>query len=200
MITRADVVNRARTGWPMGGVPYSQVAHHSPDGYRQDCSGFASMAWKLPASFNTATLVTEGVMTEIPFADLRPGDALGRCGPGTEGDAGHIQIVTEPLAGMSNRIIEQRGGPPGPVEQIEIRSGRYRAYRYVRIADSLPTIARGATGPAVRMAQQRLNAHGATLAVDGIFGPLTDAATRAFQTAVHIEVDGIIGPITWSHL
>lgn len=200
MITRQEVLNRARTMWPHGSVPYSQVAHHQPDGYRQDCSGFVSGLWKLAASYNTVTLVTDGIMYEINPADMLPGDAIGLCGPGTEGNAGHIQLVTEPLAGRNNRIIEQAGGHPGPVERITGRPSNYRVYRYTRIADTLPTIAKGATGSTVTMLQRRLNANGATLAVDADFGPLTDSAVRAFQTGHHIDVDGVVGPITWSYL
>lgn len=70
-------------------------------------------------------------------------------------------------------------------------------------AQSQPMIRRGSTNrEAVRLAQSRLNIHGASprLVEDGIFGPLTDAATREFQRRNKLVVDGIIGPITWSAL
>ena len=55
----------------------------------------------------------------------------------------------------------------------------------------------GSTGPAVADWQQQLNAaSGAGLVVDGVFGPRTDQATRAFQAGRHIVVDGIVGPQT----
>lgn len=46
--------------------------------------------------------------------------------------------------------------------------------------------------------QARLNALGAkpSLVVDGISGPKTTAAIKAFQAAHGIETDGIAGPIT----
>lgn len=62
------------------------------------------------------------------------------------------------------------------------------------------TILRGDVGPEVRKAQTLLNAKGATLTVDGAFGPNTDAAVRAFQKQKGLTVDGIVGPKTWTAL
>lgn len=38
------------------------------------------------------------------------------------------------------------------------------------------------------------------LDVDGIFGPKTEAAVRAFQSDENLTVDGIVGRYTWSAL
>lgn len=54
-------------------VPYSLTAYWS-DGYRQDCSGFVSMAWKLPANEWTGSLGT--VADRITKEELQPGDIL----------------------------------------------------------------------------------------------------------------------------
>jgi peptidoglycan hydrolase-like protein with peptidoglycan-binding domain len=62
------------------------------------------------------------------------------------------------------------------------------------------TARRGDTGDYVKAAQNELNRHGESLAVDGIFGNLTDAAAREFQKSVHLTVDGIVGPNTWRGL
>lgn len=59
------------------------------------------------------------------------------------------------------------------------------------------TITQGDDGDAVRAAQSLL---GGGLAVDGDFGPQTDAAVRAFQGAFAPPVDGIVGPLTWHAL
>jgi peptidoglycan hydrolase-like protein with peptidoglycan-binding domain len=67
---------------------------------------------------------------------------------------------------------------------------------------SRPTVKRGSSGTAVRQAQCYLNNSltGQRLAEDGIFGPVTEAATRRFQQCADITVDGVIGAQTWSHL
>lgn len=58
----------------------------------------------------------------------------------------------------------------------------------------------GDRGADVRLLQQQLNRHGASLVVDGIFGPRTDAALRAFQRREGLVVDGIVGPKTIAKL
>jgi glutamyl endopeptidase len=71
-----------------------------------------------------------------------------------------------------------------------------------------PTVRYGSKGSAVRELQYRLNvwlavtpaAGLAPLAVDGVLGPKTQAATRAFQRAMRLLVDGIVGPQTWNRL
>jgi len=52
----------------------------------------------------------------------------------------------------------------------------------------------------VRPLQQLLRARGQTVAVDGIFGPQTEAAVRAFQSSRGLAADGIVGPQTWGRL
>ena len=56
---------------------------------------------------------------------------------------------------------------------------------------------RGDRGPAVATWQRQLNqAIHSGLAVDGVFGAATDAATRAFQRSRGIAADGVVGPRT----
>jgi hypothetical protein len=55
----------------------------------------------------------------------------------------------------------------------------------------------GSRGAAVSALQQQLRAHGFDPGpIDGIFGPRTLAAVRAYQTQQGIAVDGVVGPIT----
>lgn len=75
--------------------------------------------------------------------------------------------------------------------------------RHAATGDPLPgpvasaaTLHRGARGSAVRALQQRLARLGHALAVDGIFGPRTEAEVRIFQRRQGLVVDGIVGPRT----
>lgn len=63
-----------------------------------------------------------------------------------------------------------------------------------------PTVQEGSTGPYVSQLQSDLNTQGASLTVDGIFGPLTKAAVEWFQRGNGLAVDGICGPLTWQAL
>jgi len=59
---------------------------------------------------------------------------------------------------------------------------------------------RGSIGWLVKMLQEDLDLLGYNLVVDGIFGPLTEAAVKDFQAKQGITVDGIVGPITWGKM
>src|SRR5699024_5459525 len=63
-----------------------------------------------------------------------------------------------------------------------------------------PVLRYADVGSCVRELQRRLNDHGAGLAVDGSFGPLTLAAVKHYQRSHDLLVDGIVGPITWGSL
>jgi len=67
-------------------------------------------------------------------------------------------------------------------------------------------IRQGSTGQNVRLIQNALNTIGRVytsippLAVDGVFGPITQSAVVAFQREFVLTPDGIVGPITWGKL
>ena len=63
-----------------------------------------------------------------------------------------------------------------------------------------PLVRKGDQNHPVKTLQYLLRARGHTVTVDGIFGPETDAAVRAFQQQKGLAVDGIVGPNTWGAL
>jgi len=75
-ISRDDVMRRAKY-WANEDVPYNQSGYY-PDQqgkrYRTDCSGYVSMAWKLPESKTTRSLST--VAKRIRKDQLEKGDIL----------------------------------------------------------------------------------------------------------------------------
>jgi peptidoglycan hydrolase-like protein with peptidoglycan-binding domain len=96
----------------------------------------------------------------------------------------------------------------GPVTEEIVRAfqdfngltidGIVGAQTWTRLTDV--TARRGDTGEYVKAAQNELDRHGKSLVVDGVFGDLTDEATREFQKSVGLSVDGIVGPNTWREL
>src|SRR5215216_2997524 len=63
-----------------------------------------------------------------------------------------------------------------------------------------PLVRKGDRDHPVKTLQYLLRARGHTVTVDGIFGPMTEAAVRSFQQQKGLAVDGIVGPNTWSAL
>jgi hypothetical protein len=78
-ITRTEVIKRANH-WIKKKVKYSQSSYYQ--GYRRDCSGFVSMAWKLRHSYTSSSI--RGVARRISASRLKPGDAVRR--------SGHVEI------------------------------------------------------------------------------------------------------------
>ena len=68
------------------------------------------------------------------------------------------------------------------------------------MASTYRQVGYGSTGSAVNKLQNVLNEHGYDLAVDGIFGPKTQAAVRDYQKKNGLKLDGIVGKETWGSL
>ncbi|TWP51305.1 VCBS repeat-containing protein [Lentzea tibetensis] len=143
-ISRSEVITRAHhwlTAWNGGPVPYDQG--RSFEGYRQDCSGFVSMAWRTGIAHNTVSL--PNVSHRIAKGDLKPGDVIGTLGPGTGGDNGHV-VIFENWANdaQTSYIGIEQAGSPGHTVRRAIPypyfggDTRYLPWRYNKIVDSPP--------------------------------------------------------------
>jgi hypothetical protein len=142
-ITRETVMARAQS-WITEGVPYNRYAYNT-DGngtYRQDCSGFVSMAWNLPS--NSANNYGETTGTLPHFAtelnsldDLQPGDML-------DNISTHV-VLFKGWANASHTtamILEEAHAGTNAREDDRFYTRRYlsakgyRPYRYNRIQDA----------------------------------------------------------------
>ncbi|MGW7316712.1 peptidoglycan-binding protein [Streptomyces sp. NPDC054854] len=87
-IDRATIINRAKL-WLDAKVPYS-MSEYWTDGYRQDCSGYVSMAWNLGTNEWTGSLHT--FATPITKDELLPGDMLLFHNPANPNNGSHVTL------------------------------------------------------------------------------------------------------------
>ncbi|MCX4545710.1 hypothetical protein [Streptomyces sp. NBC_01565] len=139
-ISRAQVLARAKTwltannGRP---VPYSQTKYWK-DGYRQDCSGYVSMALGLSKPGpNTVSLKNDGFTRRIAMKDLAPGDLVIKANSDSA-DNRHV-VIFDGWADSAHTVYksyEQAGGAGTRWKQhsygVNGRDG-YHAYRPVNI-------------------------------------------------------------------
>ncbi|MER5831845.1 peptidoglycan-binding protein [Streptomyces sp. NPDC002130] len=208
-ITRAEIIDRART-WVAAKVPYSMSAYWS-DGYRQDCSGYVSMAWRLPGNEWTGSLAAFG--EKISKEELQPGDILLFHNASDPEKGSHVTIFggwtdstrTSYTAYEQTRPHTRRQSTPYAYWND---SDRYVPYRYKGVTAQEPVpgkdggqagapavtpypgavyFGRGANNKYVTELGRMLVARGAGAAYASGPGPRwTDAdrrATRAFQLA-----------------
>lgn len=134
----------------------------------------------------------------VPLQEAMPGDVvvLARGAP----PAGHVGFFLR----FEGTRVWIRGGNQGDA----VTDASYPATGIVAIRRADPsapqgkgTVRRGSKGAMVLDLQVQLAALGYfSGAKDGIFGPLTDGAVRAFQADQGLDVDGIVGNRTWKAL
>lgn len=125
-VTRSEIISRAKT-WSDIGIPYSQTDYYG--GYRTDCSGYVSMAWKLSESLTTRSL--DQVSHRIDKDDLLAGDIL-------LSYDNHVVIFEKwaDTAHTSYYIYEQT--PPQTIHHVipyPYYSGSYLPYRYDNVIE-----------------------------------------------------------------
>jgi cell wall-associated NlpC family hydrolase len=218
--TRTEIINRARK-WVTAKVPYDMAAYWS-DGYRQDCSGFVSMAWNLGSNEWTGSLAAFG--TKIARADLEPGDILLFHNLADPAVGSHVTVFGGWTDGTHSHYLAYEQTRPNARQATTpmaywSNSSKYVAYRYKGIvtgasgggsATAFPGAGKfgpGADNAHVTRLGQLLIAQGGKRFYEEGAGPRwSDAdrrATQAFQLAQGWkgkEADGVPGPGTWSLL
>ncbi|MEV8548878.1 peptidoglycan-binding protein [Streptomyces glaucescens] len=226
--TRAEIIRRAKT-WVAQKVPYSMTLYWR-DGYRQDCSGFVSMAWNLPGNEWTGTLGQYGV--RIGKDELAPGDTLLFHNPDDPQRGSHVVIFGGWTDHTRSSYTAYEATRPHARAQVTpyaywTNSDRYVAYRHKGVGTGAPGTsgARPDAGTAADPfpgaayfgpgANNRHVARLGRMLVERGAGPYytsgpgprwTEAdrrATRAFQRAqgwTGGAADGLPGPKTWALL
>ncbi|MFC9244517.1 peptidoglycan-binding protein [Streptomyces sp. NPDC057136] len=218
--TRADIINRAKV-WVSAQVPYSMKKYWS-DGYRQDCSGFVSMAWNLPRNEWTGSLDQYG--TRISREKLQPGDILLFHNPADPSKGSHVTIFGGWTDYRHTHYTAYEQARPRTRKQATPmaywnNSDRYVAYRYRGLtggaagsgsATSFPGAGKfgpGANNKYVTQLGKMLVSRGGKRSYAQGPGPrwgeADRRATQAFQKAQGWkgkEADGIPGPHTWRYL
>ncbi|WP_225831868.1 peptidoglycan-binding protein [Streptomyces sp. NK08204] len=221
--TRADIIKRAKV-WVAARVPYSADAYWS-DGYRQDCSGFVSMAWGLPGNEWTGTLGQFG--DRIAKGDLRPGDILLRHNPDDPRHGSHVVVFGGWTDHTHTSYTAYEQTPPRTRRQATpypywSHADTYVPYRYKGVipaaagaqpagqrTDPAPFPGAGHFGPGadntyVTLLGQMLVARGGgsyyRKGPGSRWGEADRRATQAFQLAQGwsgASADGLPGPRTW---
>jgi|SRR5688572_628539 len=126
-VTRPEIIRRGMS-WVNRGVPYSMFRYL--DGWRTDCSGLVSMAWRLDSNRWTGNLAAVG--QRIPHLQLQPGDMLLYHNPGNPHSGSHVVLF--------ERWVDRPGGDFWIIEQTPPRARRIRwsATRRSNLAKYVP--------------------------------------------------------------
>ncbi|MFD9038517.1 peptidoglycan-binding protein [Streptomyces bottropensis] len=129
--TRAEIIRRAKS-WIQAEVPYSMREYWS-DGYRQDCSGFVSMAWNLPGNEWTGSL--DKFAQRISKDRLEPGDMLLFHNPKDPRKGSHVVIFGGWTDDAETHYIAYESARPYARRQVTPygywdNAARYVPYRY----------------------------------------------------------------------
>ncbi|MFC9325779.1 peptidoglycan-binding protein [Kitasatospora sp. NPDC057015] len=227
-ITREQIIARAQ-GWVDQKVPYSMSSYWS-DGYRQDCSGFVSMAWGLDGSQTTWTL--PDFADRITKDELQPGDVLIFNNPSNPQSGSHVTIFGGWADSARTSYLAYEQTSPSATRRTTpyaywSNSSAYLPYRYKALSPGGSTGTGGgssdgaqtsafpgadAFGPGksnasiTQLGQMLVQRGGGRFYSEGpgpTWGEADRKATEAFQLAQGwrgAEADGLPGRDTWDYL
>ncbi|WP_406090997.1 peptidoglycan-binding protein [Kitasatospora purpeofusca] len=221
-VTRASIIERAQR-WVDQKVPYSMSRFWS-DGYRQDCSGFVSMAWGLGSSQTTWTL--PDFAERITKAELQPGDVLIHNDPASPRGGSHVTVFGGWTDSARTRYLAYEQTSPSATKRVTpyaywSNSATYVPYRYKALTTgggssdgAAATAFPGADkfGPGAdnafvtRLGEMLVRRGGGRFYTEGPGPRWSESdrrATEAFQLAQGWrggEADGVPGKDTWDYL
>ncbi|WP_411102288.1 peptidoglycan-binding protein [Streptomyces sp. cmx-4-9] len=221
-IDRATIINRAKL-WLDAKVPYS-MSEYWTDGYRQDCSGYVSMAWNLGSNEWTGSL--DRFATRITKEELLPGDMLLFHNPADPSNGSHVVLFGGWVDGTRTHYVAYEQTRPTTRRLATpygywSNSTKYLPYRFNGVPPAGETggVKPGDATPfpgAAKFRPGAVNDHVAQLGrmlidrgayrfypkgvADRTWSEHDRLATQAFQQAqgwTGAEADGIPGEHTW---
>ncbi|MER8042077.1 peptidoglycan-binding protein [Streptomyces sp. NPDC094032] len=107
-------------------------------------------------------------------------------------------LVTAALSGALLAPAAATSYATSYADTVTVTAGRTAAA--VAAPASWPALRQGSRGVDVATLQDLLAAAGRTVTADGVFGPATTRALKAFQTSRRLPADGVVGSRTWTAL
>ncbi|HEY2672660.1 MAG TPA: hypothetical protein VGJ07_20090, partial [Rugosimonospora sp.] len=207
-VAQATVLARAKV-WVDENVPYTQNCANLPGGYyREDCSGFISMAWEL-----TSSLITTEFNPKYNGGDSRfratsrtamvPGDALVYDASGNPADGLHHHIVlfvgwSASDAGQhryANIYEESTFGVGTIAETIDLNSSDWNAFTAIHYVNMVASASRNgvaitaAGNDVFFIAPNGQVVHDWGLS-DGWHGPAAIGGTARADSPISVNADG----------
>ena len=140
--------------------------------------------------------------------DAAPGGLTGTEAAARLARDGYNELTPPKQTGLPGRLVKQLADPM--ILLLLVSAGLSLALGGGETDSLRPypgtPLRRGSAGEDVRWLQTMLNAVSTVdldmpmLAVDGVFGPATEANVRRYQRNYGLAEDGIAGPLTWESL
>jgi immune inhibitor A len=185
-----------------GGTEYFLVENRQKKGYDRKLPGAGLFVYHVDDSLQTNSDETHykvGLVQADGQGDLEVSANQGDGGdpyPGTSANkefSGSSTPNSNSFAGLATKVAIRSIGASAATISVQFEVGG--------AVTTDPTLKKGSKGPdVVRLQQALLNLGFDPGPIDGDFGPKTDKAVRAYQTARGLQVDGIVGPKTWAQL
>jgi immune inhibitor A len=188
-----------------GGTEYFLMENRQPDRYDRELPGGGLLVYHIDDSMpdnSDESHYLVGLLQADGQEDLEGASNRGDGGDPYPGSAANrtFDAASSPDShshGGADTCVSITDIPdPGPVMTVHLRVSCAEAPPV-----ETPMVRRGSRGEAVERLQRALRAAGFDPGpIDGIFGPLTEGAVRAYQASRGLSVDGIVGPDTWGAL
>ena len=203
MSTRARVVEiaSAEVGLSDAAKYWAGVGLHAP--YPPHwCGGFALWCLRQAGLTDWDWVIGKGFLWRLRrTTDPQPGDI------GYVDQPFQHHFVVEQADRHTIGSIDGNQGKPG-VQRRSRAAGKHTYFSIASLLDAdtrdtdpapplRATLRLGSSGDDVKALQAKLNSHGASLKVDGGFGPFTKLAVETFQRRGGLVVDGVVGSATW---